>query len=134
MINFIHQVGPNTVVINSRFYKHNQLCAYHSNNVGHDTEDHINLEHEIEDLIDQRVVNIQTSAPNIYINYLPNHGGININIIQTEVEWCTKKAIVSVGRNNLEKVVALFSNKFTNDFIIMTSHKAIDLVKREISP
>lgn len=52
MINFIHQVGPNTVVINSRFYKHNQLCAYHSNNVGHDTEDHINLEHEIEDLID----------------------------------------------------------------------------------
>lgn len=80
------------------------------------------------------MVNIQTSAPNIYINYLPNHGGININIIQTEVEWCTKKAIVSVGRNNLEKVVALFSNKFTNDFIIMTSHKAIDLVKREISP
>ncbi|KAK4721901.1 hypothetical protein R3W88_012134 [Solanum pinnatisectum] len=52
---YIHPVGPKPVDTNSKFYRPDQRCAYHSNNVGHDTEDCINLKHEIQDLIDQKV-------------------------------------------------------------------------------
>ena len=35
------------------------MYAYHSNNVGHDTQDYINLKHKIQDLNNQEV------APNV---------------------------------------------------------------------
>ena len=59
--------------VNSKFYIHDQRCAYHSNSVGHDTEDFINLKHKIKDLIDQDVVSLQPAAPNINTNPLSNH-------------------------------------------------------------
>ncbi|XP_015076282.1 uncharacterized protein LOC107020435 [Solanum pennellii] len=53
---YIHPVGPKPVDINSMFYKPEQRCAYHSNSVGHDTENCINHKHKIQDLIDQEAV------------------------------------------------------------------------------
>ncbi|KAK4713124.1 hypothetical protein R3W88_019031 [Solanum pinnatisectum] len=44
---YIHPVGPKLVDTSSRFYRPDQRCAYHSNSVGHDTKDCINLKHNI---------------------------------------------------------------------------------------
>ena len=55
---YIHLVGPKPVDINSKFYSPNQRCAYHFNSIRHDTEDCINLKHEIQDLIYQEVVSL----------------------------------------------------------------------------
>ncbi|XP_015057445.1 uncharacterized protein LOC107003639 [Solanum pennellii] len=71
---YIHPVGTKPVDVNFRFYRPEQRCAYHSNIVGHDTEDCINLKHKIQDLIDQEVVSLQPAAPNVNTNPLPNHG------------------------------------------------------------
>ncbi|XP_015072662.1 extensin-2-like [Solanum pennellii] len=38
-VGYIHPVGPKPVDINSKFYRPDQRCAYHSNTVEHDTED-----------------------------------------------------------------------------------------------
>ncbi|XP_069146936.1 uncharacterized protein [Solanum lycopersicum] len=51
-VGFIHQVGHKPVDTSSKFYRPDQRCAYHSNSVGHDTEDCINLKHKTQDLID----------------------------------------------------------------------------------
>uniref|UniRef100_M1C2V0 G-patch domain-containing protein n=1 Tax=Solanum tuberosum TaxID=4113 RepID=M1C2V0_SOLTU len=53
---YIHPVGPKPVDTSSKFYRPDQKCAYHSNSVGHDTEDCINLKHNIQDLNDQNVL------------------------------------------------------------------------------
>ncbi|KAK4730384.1 hypothetical protein R3W88_023372 [Solanum pinnatisectum] len=55
---YIHPMGPKPVDTSSKFYRPDQRCAYHSNNVGHDTEDCTNLKHKIQDLIDQKVVSL----------------------------------------------------------------------------
>ncbi|KAK4718475.1 hypothetical protein R3W88_016813 [Solanum pinnatisectum] len=44
---YIHPVGPKPVNTKSKFYRPDQRCAYHSNNIGDDTEDCINLKHKI---------------------------------------------------------------------------------------
>lgn len=46
----------------SGFYKPNQKCAYHSNSILHDTKDCIYIKQKIQDVIDQKVVFLQTSA------------------------------------------------------------------------
>nr|XP_010312387.1 uncharacterized protein LOC104644419 [Solanum lycopersicum] len=81
---YIHLVGPKPGDVNSKFYGPDQRCAYHSNSVGHDTEDCINLKHKIQDLIDQEVVSLQPAVPNVNTNPLPNHGGDNLNMIETD--------------------------------------------------
>ena len=73
-------------------------CAYHSNSVGHDTEDCINLKHKIQDLIDQEVVSLQATTPNVNTNPLPNHGGSNVNMIETDEDWCRTKIITPIGK------------------------------------
>ncbi|XP_049345800.1 uncharacterized protein LOC125810336 [Solanum verrucosum] len=81
---YIYPVGPKPVDTSSKFYRPDQRCAYHSNSVGHDTEDCINLKHKIQDLIDQKMVSLQTVEPNVNSNPLPNHGGVTINMIETD--------------------------------------------------
>ncbi|XP_015164081.1 uncharacterized protein [Solanum tuberosum] len=103
---YIHPVGPKPVDTSSRFYRPDQRCAYHSNGVGHDTEDCINLKHLIQDLIDQKVVSLQTVASNVNSNPLPNHGGITINMIDTDDDWCVIKAIIPIAPDELERAVA----------------------------
>ncbi|XP_015167184.1 uncharacterized protein [Solanum tuberosum] len=101
---YIHPVGPKPVDTSSRFYRPDQRCACHSNSVGHDTEDCVNLKHKIQDLIDQNVVSLQTVAPN---------------------------AIVSIAPDELESVVASLSIREKKEFVILTPEKAVALVPRE---
>ncbi|XP_015068930.1 uncharacterized protein LOC107013563 [Solanum pennellii] len=125
---YIHPVGPKPVDVNSKFYKPEQRCAYHSNSVGHDTEDCINLKHKIQDLIDQEVVSLQPAAPNINTNTLPNHGGGNINMIETDEDECETKRITPVAQEDLEKTVASLSVKEKGEFVILTPTKVVALV------
>ncbi|XP_049350430.1 uncharacterized protein LOC125815075 [Solanum verrucosum] len=128
---YIHPVGPKPVDTSSKFYRPDQRCAYHSNSVGHDTEDCINLKHKIQDLIDQNVVSLQTVAPNVNSNPLPNHGGVTINMIETDDDWCVSKAIVSVVPDELERAVASLSIREKKEFVILTPEKVVALVPRE---
>uniref|UniRef100_M1B273 Gag/pol polyprotein n=1 Tax=Solanum tuberosum TaxID=4113 RepID=M1B273_SOLTU len=128
---YIHPVGPKPVDTSSRFYRPDQRCACHSNSVGHDTEDCVNLKHKIQDLIDQNVVSLQTVAPNVNSNPLPNHGGATINMIETYDDWCVTKAIVSIAPDELESVVASLSIREKKEFVILTPEKAVALVPRE---
>ncbi|XP_055814653.1 uncharacterized protein LOC129884368 [Solanum dulcamara] len=71
----IHPIAPKSTDTGSRFFRADQTCAYHSNSIGHDTETCVNLKHKIQDLIDREVVTLQTAAPNVNNNPLPNHEG-----------------------------------------------------------
>nr|XP_025888955.1 uncharacterized protein LOC112942271 [Solanum lycopersicum] len=101
---YIHPVGPKPVDVNSKFYKPEQRCAYHSNSVGHDTKDCINLKHKIKDLIDQEVVSLKPVEPNVNTNPLTNHGGGNINMIETDENERETKRITPVVQENLENL------------------------------
>ena len=121
-------MGPKPVDVNSRFYRPEQRCAYHSNSVGHDTEDCINLKHKIQDLIDQEVVSLQPAAPNVNTNPLPNHGGGNINMIETDEDEREAKRITPVVQEDLERAVASLSVREKGEFVILTPAKVVALV------
>ncbi|XP_069146881.1 uncharacterized protein [Solanum lycopersicum] len=125
---YIHPVGPKPVDVNSKFYKPEQRCSYHSNSVGHDTEDCINLKHKIKDPIDQEVVSLQPAVRNVNTNPLPNHGGGNINMIETDEDECETKRITPVAQEDLERVVASLTLKEKRDFVILTPTKVVALV------
>ena len=76
--------------INSKFYRLDQRCAYHSNSVGHDTEDCINLKYKIQYLIDQDVVSLKPATPNVNNNPMPNHRDGNVSMIE--------KMVIGVGQ------------------------------------
>ncbi|KAK4722428.1 hypothetical protein R3W88_012661 [Solanum pinnatisectum] len=122
-----YQMGPKPVDTTSTFYRPDQRCAYHSNNVGHDTKDCINLKHKIQDLIDQKVVSLQTVEPNVNSNLLPNHGSVIINMIETDDDACVTKAIVPIAPDNLERAVASLSIKEKKEFVILTPEKVVAL-------
>ncbi|KAK4730295.1 hypothetical protein R3W88_023283 [Solanum pinnatisectum] len=52
----IQTIDPKNINVNSKLYRPDLHCAYHSGGAGHITEDCINLKHKIQDLIDQKVV------------------------------------------------------------------------------
>ncbi|XP_055814638.1 uncharacterized protein LOC129884346 [Solanum dulcamara] len=83
----IHLIAPKSADTSSRFFRDDQICAYHSNSVGHDTETYVNLRHKIQDLIDREVVTLQTATPNVNNNPLPNYEGVNINMIEVGKDW-----------------------------------------------
>ena len=65
----------------------NKRCAYHQG-LGHDTDRCFGLYHEIQDLIDNKVIASPT-RPSITINPLPNHNfgkGPRINCLMIEKE------------------------------------------------
>ena len=114
--------------INSKFYRPDKRCDYNSISVGHDTEHCINLKHKNKDLIDQEVVSLQTTAPNINTNPLSNHGGGNVSMIETNDYWCGMKVITSIVHNKLEKAVAALSIKKKKEFVILTPAKVVALM------
>ncbi|KAK4734344.1 hypothetical protein R3W88_008605 [Solanum pinnatisectum] len=87
--------------------------------------------HKIQDLIDQKVVSLQTVELNINSNPLPNHGGVIINMIETDDDWCVMKAIVPIAHDNLERAVVSLSIKEKKEFVILTPKKVAALVPRE---
>ncbi|XP_069143545.1 uncharacterized protein [Solanum lycopersicum] len=125
---YIHPVGSKPVDVNSRFYRPEQRCAYHSNSVGHDKEDCINLKHKIQDLIDQEVVSLQPAVPNVNTNPLPNHGGGNANMIEIDEDEREAKRITPVVQEDLEKAVASLSVREKGEFVILTPAKVVALV------
>ena len=122
---YIHPLGPKPMDVNSKFYKPDKRCAYHSNNVGHDTEDCINLKHKIQDLIDQEVVSLQPVAPNINTNLLPNYENSHINMIKMDEDWCVMKMITPIIHDDLERAIASLSVKERREFVILTPTKAV---------
>ena len=114
--------------VNLIFYRPDQRCAYHCNSVGNDTEDSINLKHKIQDLIDQEVVSLQPAAPNVKTNQLPNHGGGNVNMIETNDDWCGTKIITPIVHDDLEKAVASLIIKKKKEFVILLPPKVVALV------
>uniref|UniRef100_M1D429 Gag/pol polyprotein n=1 Tax=Solanum tuberosum TaxID=4113 RepID=M1D429_SOLTU len=89
------------------------------------------MKHKIQDLIDQNVVSLQTVAPNVNSNPLPNHGGATINMIETDDDWCVTKAIISIAPDELERAVASLGIRERKKFVILTPEKAVALVPRE---
>jgi len=96
--------GAQTHGCQYKILKLDKRCDYHSNSVGHDTEDCNNLNHKIRDLIDQEVVSLQPAAPNVNTNPLPNHGGNNVNMIEIDDDWCGTKMITPIVHDDLEKL------------------------------
>ncbi|XP_069145685.1 uncharacterized protein [Solanum lycopersicum] len=124
---YIHPVGPKPVDVNSRFYRPKQRCAYHSNTVGHDTEDCINLKNKIQDLIDQEGLSSACGAKRQHES-VPNHGGGNINMIETDEDEPETKRITPVVQEDLEKAVASLSVREKGEFVILIPVKAVALV------
>ena len=118
-------MGPKPVDTSSEFYRPDQRSVYHSNSVVNDTEDCINLKYKIQDLIDQEVVSLQTVAPNDNTNPLSNHGGVNINMIETDEDWCMTKVITPIVHDELERVVASLSVKEKKEFVILTPQRLL---------
>ncbi|KAK4706860.1 hypothetical protein R3W88_033577 [Solanum pinnatisectum] len=124
-------LGPKPVDTSSKFYRPDQRGTYHSNGVGYDIEDCINLKHKIQDLIDQKVISLQTLVPNVNNNPLSNHGGVTINMIELDDDWCVTKAIVSIAPDELEKDVSSLNIREKKEFVILTPEKVVALVPRE---
>ncbi|XP_055802993.1 uncharacterized protein LOC129872127 [Solanum dulcamara] len=78
----IQTIDPENINVNSKLYRPDLYYAYHSGGAGHITEDCINLKHKFQDLINQKVVTLQTAGPNVNNNPLSNHGGVTINMIE----------------------------------------------------
>ena len=77
------------------------------------------------------MVSLQTVAPNDNSNPFPNHGGVTINIIAADDDWCVIKAIVSIALNELEMVVDSLSIRQKKELVILTPEKVVALVPRE---
>ena len=128
---YIHLVGPNSVDTSSKFHKADQRSDYHSNSVGHDTEDCVNLKYKIQDLMGEEVISLQIATPNVHTNLLPIHGGVNINIIETDNNWCMTNVIVWIFHEEMERVVASLSIKEKKEFVILTPIKVVTLAPIE---
>ena len=51
------------------------------------------------------MVSHQAATPNVNTNPLHNHGHVNINMIETDDDWCVTKVITLIVHDELEKVV-----------------------------
>lgn len=127
----IQIIDPENINVNSKLYRPDHYCAYHSRGAGHTTENCINLKHRIQDLIDQKVITLQTAAPNVNCNPLSNHEGVTINMIEVEEDWYVDKVIIPVNHDGLGKVVASGSISEEPKFVIMAPHQAFALVSKK---
>ncbi|XP_049405306.1 uncharacterized protein LOC125868788 [Solanum stenotomum] len=103
----IQTIDPNNINVNSKLYRSDLHCAYHSGGAGHITENYINLKHKIQDLIDQKVVTLQTATPNVDSNPMPNHGGVTINMVEVEEDLNVKKVLSQLTLKSLRKLQPL---------------------------
>lgn len=100
----IQIIDPKNINVNSKLYRPDLHCAYHSGGVGHITEDCINLKHKIQDLIDEKIVTFQTTTLNVNSNPMPHHGGVTINMVEVKEDLNVKKVIISANLEKLEKL------------------------------
>ena len=77
--------APKNVNTSSPHYHANAKCAYHSDSVGHDTNDCWALKHKIQDLIEAKEVEFDApEKPNVISAPLPKHGR-NVNAIEEDL-------------------------------------------------
>ncbi|XP_060210541.1 uncharacterized protein LOC132637477 [Lycium barbarum] len=86
-IGLVQKAPPKLEQPGSRFYKADQICAYHSGGAGHSTEDCINLKHKIQDLIEKREIVMETATPNVNTNPLLNHENGGVHMIERDEDW-----------------------------------------------
>ncbi|XP_049387091.1 uncharacterized protein LOC125851355 [Solanum stenotomum] len=126
----IQPVDARAINPTTKFFRADQRCAYHSGGAGHDTEGCINLKHKIQDLIDNRVITLQASAPNVNLNPLPNHGGATINMIERDKDWLANGTIGEAAINSIIPTVASLTIKARPEFVVITTpHQAFALTK-----
>ena len=66
------------------------------------------------------MVSLWTAAPNVNSNPLPNNTGININVIETDDDWCVTKEIVLIISDEQERVVDSLIIEENKEFVILT--------------
>ena len=77
--------APKNVNTSSPHYHANAKCAYHSDSVGHDTNDCWALKHKIQDLIEAKEVEFDApEKPNVISAPMPKHGR-NVNAIEEDL-------------------------------------------------
>ena len=77
--------APKNVNTSSPHYHPNAKCAYHSDSVGHDTNDCWALKHKIQDLIEAKEVEFDApEKPNVISAPMPKHGQ-NVNAIEEDL-------------------------------------------------
>ncbi|TMW97373.1 hypothetical protein EJD97_005672 [Solanum chilense] len=85
-------------------------------------------------MIDEEVVSLQTLTTNVNTNPFPNHGGVNINMIETDDDSCMTKAINPIVGDELERFMSSLSVKEKKEFMILTPAKVLSLVPLETPP
>lgn len=105
-VGLVQTIKPKSINVNSKFYTSNLYYAYYLGDIGHTIENCINLKYKTQDLIDQKVITLQTIAPNINVNLLTNHEGVTINMMEINEDWCIDKAIITTNFNRYKKVIA----------------------------
>ncbi|XP_059285130.1 uncharacterized protein LOC132038485 [Lycium ferocissimum] len=105
----IQVLPPKAVDPKNRFYRADQTRAYHSNGIGHNTKNCINLKYKIQDLIDRKEIVLQTASPNVNTNPLPNHGNNVIHMIEREEDWVIRRPTIRDYGKKLEGTVASLS-------------------------
>lgn len=73
-------IVPNPI---SEWFERANYCEYHSGASRNDTESCVALKHKIQDLIDDKTIQLSLSNGN---NPVPYQGNISINMIATEDE------------------------------------------------
>jgi hypothetical protein len=64
------------------WYKQGITCEYHSGAEGHSIENCRAFKHEVQKLIDQKLLSFKEAGPNVKGNPLPNHSGGGVNMIE----------------------------------------------------
>jgi hypothetical protein len=64
------------------WYKQGDTCDFHSGIEGHSIENCKAFKHEVQKLIDQKLLSFKEAGPNVKGNPLPNHSGGGINMIE----------------------------------------------------
>lgn len=67
-------------------YNPNVSCAFHTDYIGHSTEDCFVFKNKVQELIDQDIMCFIEEKPSVKTNLLPNHGSLTINAVLEEEE------------------------------------------------
>ncbi|KAH0737711.1 hypothetical protein KY290_036416 [Solanum tuberosum] len=66
-----------------------------------------------------------------YNNSFPNRGGLTINMIEVEEDWCMGKGVIPINLDNLDRVVTSLIISEKSKFTIMEPQQDFALVPRE---
>ncbi|MCE0480839.1 hypothetical protein HAX54_037991 [Datura stramonium] len=82
-----------------------------------------------EDVSIVSVITLQTTAPNVNNNPLPNHGEGTINMIEVEEDWHVSDVLTKIQSRSLEQEVSSLTVNEKPAFVAFTPHMAFTLVQ-----